>query len=136
MDSSRKEKSPSSRVQTHSSKTSFDGFFIQEIREICDPYFLIITRSLEDIELTRIRRRWHPVYGKTGAKLIYEKIFNTILIHEISVTCISYQNLLTNRSHRESLIRWTGFVPKREDFEAAESWLRISPKTIPKEIRK
>lgn len=49
-------------------------FFLPEVLEAWEARFLIVRRSLEAIEATRLRRGWPVVYGRAGAVRIEAEI--------------------------------------------------------------
>jgi hypothetical protein len=54
------------------------AWFVPEMVEAWEARFLIVRRPLDRIEATRIRRRWPPVYGAVGARLVYDRIARSL----------------------------------------------------------
>ena len=100
------------------------AFFIPEIQTICQPQWVVITRSFSDIEKTRLRRRWHPIYGEAGASLIYSKIFSQLLIHGLSSLNISFEEFRSRRDRREHLAQWLNITPSDRQVQIAEAWVK------------
>ena len=50
------------------------AWFVPEMTEAWEARFLVVRRPLDRIEATRTRRRWPPVYGAAGARMVYDRI--------------------------------------------------------------
>jgi hypothetical protein len=100
------------------------SFFIKEIQETCQPAFIVITRPFEKIEKSRERRGWHAVYGRQGAKVIYNTIFNAIVDQEgINVLTVDYASFRSNPAMDGRLLSWTGMDPSPDTLSAAKKWV-------------
>ena len=49
-------------------------FVLDQIEPYFEPKYIVLTRSLEKIERTRVRRNWPEVFGKKGASILYSEI--------------------------------------------------------------
>ena len=49
-------------------------FFIEEVLQAWEPLFIVVTRPVEAIEASRVRRGWPAEYGARGADVIYPLI--------------------------------------------------------------
>ena len=49
-------------------------FVLDQIEPYFEPKYVVLTRSLEKIEQTRVRRNWAEVFGKKGASILYDEI--------------------------------------------------------------
>jgi len=79
-------------------------FWLKEITEIIDPVFIVVTRSFEKIESTRLRRNWLESYGSKGAKTIYGHIYSFLQENGYSFFAISYDDFLDNSEKRLKLL--------------------------------
>src|SRR5450631_2245828 len=59
-------------------KHPLQAFFLDEIFSICDPRLVLVHRPFDRIEATRLRRKWHPIYGKAGAQVIYNSLYSKL----------------------------------------------------------
>ena len=50
------------------------AWFVPEMMAAWEARFLVVHRPLDQIEATRVRRRWPPIYGAAGARLVYDRI--------------------------------------------------------------
>ena len=57
-------------------KHPLQGFFQDEIFKVCDPKLVLVHRPFNNIEASRLRRQWHPTYGKAGAQVIYNSLYS------------------------------------------------------------
>ena len=99
------------------------AYFITDIQAIAQPYWLVITRPLARIEATRKRRGWHPVYGEAGAKVLYGRIFSTLMNQNLSARCVAFDEFQRSPDFRDQLITSLGLQPKADQYAAAETWL-------------
>ena len=104
-------------------------FVLEQILQTVDnPHFIILTRPLEEIENTRLRRNWTEVYGRKGAQIIYEKISEHMdKIKNNSKTPvfeISYHDLCNNEKQRNNLVSFCDFTIDSEKLKTASQFLR------------
>lgn len=111
-------------VQAIVLKHALLAFFVNEINEICNPKCLVVTRRLQDIENTRIRRRWPPTFGQQGAHVIYSHIFGGLIQSEKSFYAISYKDFLRSENEREKMRDYLAINGADEDIGRAEGWIR------------
>ncbi len=57
-------------------KHPLQTFLLPAIDQIARPTYLVVTRPYEEIEQTRLRRGWSPVFGEAGAKAVYGAIYS------------------------------------------------------------
>lgn len=104
-------------------KHPLTAFFIEDIEAVAQPRWVVITRPFEAIEKTRLRRRWHPVYGKAGANVIYSRIFSVLMNYSITALCMSFDDFRKNASSRAKLEAYLDLEPTTEQREQAENWI-------------
>lgn len=87
-------------------------FYIPEIVAMWNPVFILIERSLEDIENSRLRRNWPTHLGAAGARVAYKTAQHALKILEQEALNITYTEL-TKDSERtiDHIIAWTGLAP-------------------------
>jgi len=102
---------------------------LTDILTVCSPEVLVVSRPLDQIEQSRLRRRWHRVYGAEGANKIYSAAFNGLINHAVSFRTVAYPEFQTKLAYRRRLIGELGFQPTPDMLSAAESWIR---KPIPR----
>ena len=90
-------------------------FYVPEIVAMWNPVFILIERSLEDIEKSRLRRNWPPYLGAAGASVAYKTAHHALSVLEQNFLTVSYTEL-TGDSERamERIIAWTGLSPADE----------------------
>ncbi len=104
-------------------KHPLTAFFLPEIREICRPRFVVVTRAPARIEATRARRNWPAVFGAAGAQVIYRRIFTALLAEGIDALCLGLEGFLADAETRRRLAGWVGMAPAPDRLDAAETWL-------------
>ena len=55
------------------------SLIIPELISLLQPKFIIVRRPFADIERTRARRQWPPIYGYLGARIIYDRIYSELI---------------------------------------------------------
>lgn len=105
-------------------KHPLTAFFLNEIDEICNPKYLLVTRGFQDIETTRMRRGWHPTLGQQGAKVIYNVICGTLMQSEKSFYAISFRDFLHSEDERKRMRDYLAIPGSDEDVARAEGWIR------------
>lgn len=100
------------------------AFFTEDLRAVCSPRLLIVTRPVDDIEASRQRRQWHPVYGRAGAGPIYNQIFTACMQALPEALMLGYDAFRTDEALRTRLRHWLGLQPDADTLAQAEQWLR------------
>ncbi len=96
---------------------------LDTIITVADPKFVVGLRPLDQIEATRTRRGWHPIYGRSGAKQIYEAVFSGLLANGRSFVGVSYPDFMEHRSSRERLATALDLTPNANQVASAEAWI-------------
>jgi len=97
---------------------------VADVAAVCQPRFVAVTRELVHIEATRRRRRWLPVYGRQGARALYNAIFGVCLEHTVSAMVCHYAQFRRDADLRHRLCHWTGLSAEADGRAEAEGWLR------------
>lgn len=100
------------------------AFVLQPILAVCEPHFLVVLRPLPQIETSRLRRRWHAIYGQDGARQIYGAAFSGLIAAGRSFQTVSYPQFLADCSHRLSLLANLGLQTGAAPYASAEAWVR------------
>jgi hypothetical protein len=104
---------------------------LTDILSVCSPEVLVVSRPLAQIEQSRLRRKWHPIYGAEGANKLYSAAYNGLINHALSFRTVSYPEFLTKLAYRRKLISELGFQPTCDMLCAAESWIRKPVPFVP-----
>ena len=105
-------------------KHPLTALFLSEFIEICNPICLVVTRSFQDIENTRMRRGWPPQFGQNGAKVIYGSVFGALMQFEKSFYTISFKEFLHSTRERENMRTYLNLTKDTNAIESAERWIR------------
>lgn len=79
-------------------KHALPALFLPELAEVFDLKVVGVLRPLGEIEATRKRRRWGPMYGKEGAALIYGQMFQHLIETQVPFRLVRYSELLEKPS--------------------------------------
>ena len=100
-------------------KHALPVLILPEIAEIFDLKVIGVLRPLEDIETTRIRRKWHASFGKLGAGVIYSQLLNYLINGSTPFKLVRYTDLLAQPAETlEELAEFCG-INVTEDSRAA-----------------
>jgi hypothetical protein len=88
------------------------------------PDYILVTRPFENIEKTRVRRRWLPIYGRQGAQIIYSTTFNFLIDNKRAFLSVPYDGIIKNMETRQRLIDYCGLTPTQNMLTAAGEFLR------------
>jgi hypothetical protein len=80
-------------------KYPLSAVIIGEIARVFDTRLIVVLRPLDQIEGTRKRRNWLPIYGEAGAKLVYTHIFNHIVMRDTPAMVVNHGQLLKHPQH-------------------------------------
>ena len=97
-------------------------FALHIIEKYIDPHFLVVTRPIEEIEQTRIRRKWPDVYGRKGAILIYKKI-DEYFSRNQKFLKIEYDDFRHNDMQHKLVIDFFELNPTESQRKSAKQWL-------------
>tara|TARA_Y100001960_G_C14772971_1_gene881290 strand:+ start:997 stop:1617 length:621 start_codon:yes stop_codon:yes gene_type:complete len=99
-------------------------FLLPRIEQITKVKYVVVTRPLIDIENTRKRRNWRPVYGEAGAKVIYREIYSYMHRKNKPYLALPYAEFRTDYDLRILLLNYIGLKPKSVQLNDAENWLK------------
>ncbi|MFU7528111.1 hypothetical protein [Qipengyuania sp. ASV99] len=100
------------------------SLLVRPVSECCEAKWVMVTRPLEQIEATRIRRKWPVIYGELGAKTLYPAAFSALVRLGQSHVTLSFPEFLSSPANRKATLGWLGMAPDSSQHHAAESWLR------------
>ena len=95
-----------------------------QIDKVCSPQFVLVTRPLDQIERTRLRRKWHATFGQAGARVIYSAAFSNLTDMERGYHTVAFGEFLRSATTRRALASNLGLDPQAGQIEAADGWLR------------
>ena len=104
-------------------KHPLSAFWLLEISEIVEPIFVVVTRSIDKIEATRVRRNWFEMFGSKGAVIIYNKIYTFLQENGQSFLAISYEDFLNSQDERMKLLDYCDI--KVSEQTAQEIYFKI-----------
>lgn len=105
-------------------KHPLQTFMLPVIDRLVSPEYVMITRPYSDIEKTRQRRKWYPIYGKAGAKVIYDTANLYLQDNSKEYFSLPYAKFRTDRRLQRKLLRYLEISPGKEQLWAAEEWLK------------
>ena len=81
------------------------SIIIPELISLLDPKFIIVRRNFADIERTRARRRWYPIHGYLGARMLYDRIYSELVANNsLGFMDLHYADLLSRPDQEISRI--------------------------------
>lgn len=96
--------------------------------EICrtfDTKVIVVHRPYQEIEASRVRRDWSPIFGIKGANLIYNRIFSDLIAHKLCFLGISYHDFINNTGQTlQNIIDFCEISGFHENFDKARSFIR------------
>ena len=99
-------------------------FVLGEIESYFEPKYIVLTRSFEKIEQTRVRRNWPEVFGKKGASILYKEINTYFEKKEKPFFPIEYESFLKKEQLRKEMLEFCELKIAAEKLKEAEDWLR------------
>lgn len=105
-------------------KHPLQTFLLPALDRLAECEYVLVTRPYEKIENTRLRRKWHPVYGKAGARRIYQLSYNFLQNRSKPYIAIPYERFRTDAGMRGRLLEYLDMRPDAEQLAEAEAWLR------------
>lgn len=104
-------------------KHPLQTFVLPYLDRKLSPYYVFVTRSLEDIEKTRMRRRIHSVYGRQGAKVIYLNAFNFLVNEAKPFIAVPFSRFRSDKDFRAKILDFVELAPGEDQLNAAEDFL-------------
>lgn len=98
-------------------KHPLSTLILEELCELVDPIFVVVTRPFSKIEETRVRRNWHQVLGRAGAEVVYRNIYSFLQENNKSYFAISFEDYLTSERQRLMLLEYCGFDVTEEEAQ-------------------
>ena len=89
-----------------------------------NPFYLILKRPFDKIENTRVRRNWAPLFGKTGAKIIYQNIAKQIEELNLTHVDVYFETFCKNAKERLNTIKACQIETHPDKLRQASDWLR------------
>ena len=105
-------------------KHPLQAMLLPVLDAIADCRYVVVTRPLEKIEVTRVRRNWPASFGAAGAKVIYPLIQNYLTKNQKPYLLVAFEDFASDVAVRERLIDHARLAPSPEQRESAEAFLR------------
>ena len=105
-------------------KHPLQTFILPYLNGFLKPKYVFVTRPIKEIEATRVRRKWHPVYGAQGAKKIYSTATNFLISNSCPYLSVPYNALIDNVTVRKTLLDFCNLSPTDEMLNNAAEFLR------------
>lgn len=93
------------------------------LQNYINPKYLFLTRPMQEIERSRLRRRWHPIYGASGAVKLQKIASEFMIKNSCPYLSVPYRSLLTDRAFRQTILDYCGLKPTVDMLKCAERWL-------------
>jgi hypothetical protein len=101
------------------------SMLVAETKALVNPHFVLVRRPLADIERTRVRRNWHPVYGILGARALYKEIYCALFDTGSDFLEVAYPELIEQPAAQlERITRFLDLPVTDATRESALSYLR------------
>jgi hypothetical protein len=112
------------------------ALLLPQICTVFDTRLVYVMRSLEDIERTRIRRKWRASEGRQGAKIIYQVMDEFERLQSHPILTVNYADLLAAPAeHARELARFAGLEPDPASLREAIAFVRpkdsLNPPQLP-----
>tara|TARA_Y100001968_G_scaffold14310_1_gene11611 strand:- start:1110 stop:1886 length:777 start_codon:yes stop_codon:yes gene_type:complete len=107
-------------------KLPLSALVISELDKVFKLRLIICVRPFEEIERSRIRRKWESNYGKNGAKVIYRYIFNYITNTKIPFCILRYSELISDKENINCINKLTSFCnlkPTNQQLKSAMEFI-------------
>ena len=118
------QKSKELGFETIALKHPLQTFILPYLKRHLNPKFVFVTRPIDQIEATRVRRRWHPIYGALGAKQIYSVATDFLINNSCPYLSVPYTSLLNDIQMRQALLDFCNLEPNSQMLSDAENFLR------------
>lgn len=105
------------------------ALLIPQICEVFETKLVYVVRPLDQIEQTRLRRRWPSYFGAAGAAVIYQHMANIQKIEAYPTMTLTYAELLASpMDHARRLARFVGLKPTLAQMKEAASFITPRPR--------
>ncbi|MBP1850655.1 hypothetical protein [Rhizobium halophytocola] len=105
-------------------KHPLQALLLPVLDAIADCHYVVLTRSLDKIEETRVRRHWPASFGAAGAQVIYPVIQTYLTKNDKPFIRMAFEDFTRDRALRQELVAHARLAPTAEQLEAAEAFLR------------
>ena len=100
-------------------------FALEKIQPfLCKPSYIVLKRPLDDVEKSRIRRGWGPVYGREGAQTIYERRAKVTRHLNLRTFEISYNDFRFNTDTHTQMLEFCNLEIDENKKQDASNWIR------------
>jgi hypothetical protein len=101
------------------------ALLLPQICSVFDTRLIYVTRSLDDIERTRMRRKWPRQFGRAGAEIIYSAMNRFELLHPHRILKLSFADLTDAPAKcAQALAHFAGLEPDPIALKRAVDFIR------------
>jgi hypothetical protein len=105
-------------------KQPMAALLLQQIQKVFNPQIIYVTRSLEQIERSSIRRQWDVLMGAQGARLLFHFMMGAVVDHGVQPVWIHYSQLEKNPAEVVDTLASIMGIPVADSKKAeARAWL-------------
>lgn len=98
---------------------------LPEITQAFDTDIILVHRPLNEIEASRVRRKWPEQFGAAGANKVYMKMFADMFENKLSALMISHSDFVKHtRDALEKIINYCDLHFLEQNIEKAMSFVR------------
>ncbi|MBV8453828.1 MAG: nucleotidyltransferase family protein, partial [Deltaproteobacteria bacterium] len=106
-------------------KYPLSALLLPQICAVFDTLLIYVMRPPEDIERTRLRRKWRPSEDRAGAEIIYQAMDNFKRRQSHWILTVNYADLLAAPAdHASEISCFAGLRPDPLSFEEAIAFVR------------
>jgi hypothetical protein len=107
-------------------KYPLSALVIPQACRVFNARLVYVLRPTQDIEATRLRRKWSENFGAKGAQVLYSRMFNILLERPFPTMVVRYPELLrAPLPYAKQLATYAGLKNvKPEQLEAAAQFVR------------
>lgn len=105
-------------------KHALQTFVLPYLNRRLAPKYVFVTRPLKHIEATRVRRKWHPVHGQTGAQAIYQASHNFLIENSCPFISVPFEAFRKDAALRQNVLDYIGLEPTPDALKTAETFIR------------
>jgi len=112
-------------------KHALSALFLRELSLLFDVKIVGVLRPLPEIEATRARRGWGKSFGRKGAEVLYQNLFECLVASDTPFHLIRYSELLKQPGDQlDAVLRFCRFTPTAHQRADALEFI------IPSEVAK
>jgi hypothetical protein len=97
---------------------------LPQLARVFETKLVSVMRSVEEIEATRLRRRWPAHFGQQGAEIVYRHLESVAQAPPCAQMRVKYDELLRSPAYvARRLVQFAGLAAQRNDIERAAEFV-------------